>query len=251
MLRCTAKQLRCPVLMGLGIALFLLVVVLLVFLLVVVLLVSVGGSVAITKNNCAPGISTNVTITPCSYEELKGTQLQATSGMVQLPNDYFLKVVVRRGTPSLCVLHCSSTNTTFTLQLVTSMEDSPLCSPEQMLDCLPSSRVSFNGIDYFGVSVWDQQSSSVHYLIVNISSWITFQRNLTNNTLFNLQDLWYNALNCKEQEYRWIEPVVCWISFVVLVMIVLMCVFRMCLHRARMMCNVRYICTQHSHALIN
>ena len=157
--------------------------------------------------DCPPRISINVTVTPCYYEELKGTQLQATSGMVQLPNDYFLKVVVRRGTPSLCVLHRSSTNTTFTLQLVTSVEDSSLCSPEQMLDCLPSTHVSFNGIDYFGVSVWDQQSSSVHYLIVNISSWITFQRNLT-NTFFNLQDLWYNALNCKEQKYYLILAVI-------------------------------------------
>ena len=47
--------------------------------------------------------------------------------------------------------------------------------------------------------MWDQQSSSVYYLIVNISTWITFQRNLTNAS-FNLQDLWYNAINCKEYE---------------------------------------------------
>ena len=192
MLSCKAKQLRRRVIKGAGIALFSLAW--------LALLVSLSF-ITIKGNSCPPGISTNVTVTPCYYEELKGTQLQATSRMVQLPNDYLLKVVVRRGTPSLCVLHRSTTNTTFTLQLVTSIENTSLCSPEQMLDCLPNSHLSFNGIDYFGVSVWDQQSSSVHYLVVNISSWITFQRNLT-NTFFNLQDLWYNALNCKEQENR-------------------------------------------------
>ena len=198
MLSWKAKQLRRRVIKGAGIALFSLAW--------LALLVSL--SFTIKGNSCPPGISTNVTITPCYYEELKGRQLQATSRMVQLPNDYFLKVVVRRGTPSLCVLHRSTTNTTFTLQLVTSIEDSPLCSPEQMPDCLPSSHLSFNGIEHFGVSVWDQQSSTVLYVIGNISSWITFQRNLT-NTFFNLQDLWYNVLNCKEQEYNWTLTLVC------------------------------------------
>ena len=157
--------------------------------------ISYGSAV---RNSCPPRISTNISITPCNFDELKGTQLEA-SGIVQLPNEYFLKVVVRRGSTSLCVFHRSSTNTSFTLQLITSVEGSSICSPEQMMDCLPSSHVSFLGIDYFGLSVWDQQSSSVHYLIVNISAWITFQRNLTNAS-FNLQDLWYNAINCKEYE---------------------------------------------------
>ena len=206
MFSCKTKQL-CRVTHGAGIALWLLFISLpcIIYL-----------YFKIKESNCPPGISTNVTITPCYYEELKGTQWQATSGMVQLPNGYFLKVVDRRGTSSLCVLHRSSTDTTFTLQLVTSIEDSPLCSPEQMPDCLPSSHVSLNGIDYFGVSVWDQQSSSVHYLIVDISPWITFQKNLT-NTFFNLQDLWYNALNCK---YRWTVAS----DIVVVLMYVVMCI---------------------------
>ena len=204
MLSCKVKQL-CRVINGAGIAVFLLTL--------LALLVPVWLWI---KSRCPSEISTNVTITPCYYEELKGTQWQATSGMVQLPNGYFLKVVDRRGTSSLCVLHRSSTDTTFTLQLVTSIEDSPLCSPEQMPDCLPSSHVSLNGIDYFGVSVWDQQSSSVHYLIVDISPWITFQKNLT-NTFFNLQDLWYNALNCK---YRWTVAS----DIVVVLMYVVMCI---------------------------
>ena len=166
---------------------------------VFVLLTALAVSISIVAgNSCPPRISTNISITPCNYDELKGTQLEA-SGIVQLFNGYFLKVVVRHGTPSLCVFHCSSTNTSFTLQLITSVEESSICSPEQMMDCLPSSHVSFLGIDYFGVSVWDQQSSSVYYLIVNISTWITFQRNLTNAS-FNLQDLWYNAINCKEND---------------------------------------------------
>ena len=205
MLSCRAKKLRSRVKDVAGIALWLLFT---------LLCCIIYSYFRIKGNNCPPGISTNVTITPCYYEELKGRQLQATSGMVQLPNDYLLKVVVRCGTPSLCVLHRSSTNTTFTLQLVTSVEDSPLCSPEQMPDCLPSSHVSFNGIDHFGVSVWDQQSSSVHYLIVNISSWITFQRNLT-NTFLNLQDLWYNALNCKKQKHYWTLAVISLLVFTV------------------------------------
>ena len=145
---------------------------------------------------CPPRIFTNISITPCNYDELEGTQLQA-SGMVQLPDDYFLKVVVRHDTPSLCVFHRSSTNTSFTLQLITSVKESSLCSPEQMPYCLPSSHVSYSGSDYFGISVWSQQSSSVQYLIVNTFSWITFHKNLTNAS-FNLQDLWFNALNCKE-----------------------------------------------------
>ena len=211
MLRCKAKQLLCRVINGAGIALFSLAW--------LALLVSLSF-ITIKGNSCPPGISTNVTVTPCYYEELKGTQLQATSRMVQLPNDYLLKVVVRRGTPSLCVFHRSSTNTTFTLQLVTSVEDSPLCSPEQMLDCLPSSHVSFNGIEHFGVSVWDQQSSSVHYLIVNISSWITFHKNLT-NTIFKLQDLWYNALNCKEQGYTSTLVTVMFVSVAVTVTVLI------------------------------
>ena len=214
MLSCKAKKLRCGVIIGTGI----------VFLLAL-LTVVVSLSFIIKGNSCSPEISTNVTVTPCNYEELKGTQLQATS-MVHLPNDYLLKVVVRRGTPSLCVFHRSSTNTTFTLQLVTSVEDSPLCSPEQMLDCLPSSHVSFNGIEHFGVSVWDQQSSSVHYLIVNISSWITFHKNLT-NTIFKLQDLWYNALNCKEQGYTSTLVTVMFVS-VAVIMTVLMAVISYC-----------------------
>ena len=216
MLSCKAKKLRCGVIIGTGI----------VFLLAL-LTVVVSLSFIIKGNSCSPEISTNVTVTPCNYEELKGTQLQATS-MVHLPNDYLLKVVVRRGTPSLCVFHRSSTNTTFTLQLVTSVEDSPLCSPEKMpsADCLPSSHVSFNGIEHFGVSVWDQQSSSVHYLIVNISSWITFHKNLT-NTIFKLQDLWYNALNCKEQGYTSTLVTVMFVS-VAVIMTVLMAVISYC-----------------------
>ena len=171
---------------------------LLLFMLLTTLVVGIGIVIVAAGNSCSPRISTNISITPCNFDDLKGTQLEA-SGIVQLPNEYFLKVVVRHDKPSLCVFYRSSTNTSFTLQLITSVEESSICSPEQMMDCLPSSHVSFLGIDYFGVSVWNQQSSSVYYLIVNISTWITFQRNLTNAS-FNLQDLWYNAINCKEYE---------------------------------------------------
>ena len=202
MLSCKVKKLWCKVIFIATIALVLLS-----------FLASVPTWLLI-QSSCPSEISTNVTVTPCYYEELKGTQLQATS-RVQLPNEFFLKVVVRRGTPSLCVHRRSSTNTTFTLQLVTSIEDSPLCSPQQMPDCLPRSRVSYNGTDYFGVSVWDQQSSSVHYLIVDIYSRITFQRNL-NNTFFNLQDLWNDAL-CKEWE---LAVAVITITFVVVLAVI-------------------------------
>ena len=168
-----------------------------VYLLVTVLTNAlVIGISAETIWQCPPRIFTNISITPCNYDELEGTQLQA-SGMVQLPDDYFLKVVVRHNTPSLCVFHRSSTNTSFTLQLITSVKESSLCSPEQMPYCLPSSHVSYSGSNYFGISVWSQQSSSVRYLIVNTASWITFHKSLTNASL-NLQDLWFNALNCKE-----------------------------------------------------
>lgn len=171
---------------------------LLLFMLLTALVVGIGIVIVAAGNSCPPRISTNISITPCNFDDLKGTQLEA-SGIVQLPNEYFLKVVVRHDKPSLCVFYRSSTNTSFTLQLITSVEESSICSPEQMMDCLPSSHVSFLGINYFGVSVWDQQSSSVYYLIVNISTWITFQRNLINAS-YNLQDLWYNAFNCKEYE---------------------------------------------------
>ena len=212
MLSCKVKQL-CRVINGAGIALCLLTL--------LALLVPVWLWI---KSRCPSEISTNVTITPCYYEELKGTQLRTTS-RVQLPNGYFLKVVDRRGTSSLCVLHRSSTNTTFTLQLITSIEDSPLCSPEQMLDCLPSSHVSSDGTDHFGVSVWNQQSSSVHYLIVDKYSRITFQRNLT-NTVFNLQDLWYNALNCKEWEHAGtVVTVILVLMVIIIVVFGILCYF--------------------------
>ena len=189
-----------------------------VYLLVTVLTNAlVIGISAETIWQCPPRIFTNISITPCNYDELEGTQLQA-SGMVQLPDDYFLKVVVRHNTPSLCVFHRSSTNTSFTLQLITSVKESSLCSPEQMSYCLPSSHVSYSGSDYFGISVWSQQSSSVQYLIVNTSSWITFHKNLTKAS-FNLQDLWFNALNCKEFLTVWTIVIVA----IVLSFLLLMC----------------------------
>ena len=224
MLSWKAKQLWWRVVIGAGISLFLLNLLALpvpVWLLI--------------KNSCPPRISTSVTIRPCYYEELKGSQVQATSGMVQLPNDFFLKVVVRRGTPSLCVHHRSSTNTTFTLQLATSTEDSPLCSPEQMPDCLPNSHVSFNGTDYFGVSVWDQQNSTVLYVIVDIYSRITFQRNLT-NAFFNLHDLWYNALKCKERE---LTGTVATITLFLVVMIVVSCILCYFFWKCHKLCKAR------------
>ena len=181
---------------------------------------------------CPPRIFTNISITPCNYDELEGTHLQA-SGIV-LPNDYFLKVVVRHDAPSLCVFHRSSTNTSFTLQLITSVKESSLCSPEQTPYCLPNSHVSYSGSNYFGISVWSQQSSSVQYLIVNTASWITFHKSLTNASL-NLQDLWFNALNCKESLTTFMVDIV-----LMVVSFLLLC----CTVCSIMMCYTYFMCKQ-------
>lgn len=173
--------------------------------------------------NCPPRISTNISITPCNYNEVKATQ---GNRMMQLPDGtYYLKVVVRNGISSLCVFRTSSTNTSFTLQLITSVEESPLCTPEQMLDCLQSSHVNFCGTDYFGISVWDQQSCSVQYLIVDTSTRLKFQKNLT-NTSFHLQDLWYNALNCADYQLDYLLSSI--IRILVLIMLPALCCGLIC-----------------------
>ena len=149
------------------------------------------GSTA--ETTCPPKMFTDISITPCNYNELKGAQ---TSRMVQLPDEYYLRVVVRHGTPELCVLCGSFTSTSYTLHIVASVKEGPLCSPEQRLNCLPSTHVRYNGIDYFGVSVWSQQSSSAHYLIVNGNAELILQEELTHAS-FDLQNLWYGALSCE------------------------------------------------------
>ena len=138
--------------------------------------------------------------------------------IVSLPDEYFLRVVVRQDTsPALCILHgTSSSSTSYTLQIITSAEESPLCSPEQRPACLPSTHVNFNNTDFFGVSVWNQNNLSAHYLIVNAKAELISQTNLTSAS-FNLQNLWYNALDCKQKWDRVIAfavfaavfPVVC------------------------------------------
>ena len=142
---------------------------------------------------CPPKTFTDISITPCNYNELKGAQ---TNRMVQLPDEYYLRVVVRHGTPELCVLRGSFTSTSYTLHIVSSVKEGPLCSPEQRLNCLSSTHDRYNGIDYFGVLVWRQQNSSVHYLIVNGNAELILQEELTHAS-FNLQHLWYGALPCE------------------------------------------------------
>ena len=142
----------------------------------------------------------NVSITPCNYNELiMITKDSQSNRMVNLPNEYYLRVVVEKGmSPALCILHgTSSSNTSYTLQIITSVEESPLCSPEQRPECLLSTHANVYNTDYFGVSVWNQNNSSAHYLIVNANAKLISQTNLTNSS-FNLQNLWYNALDCKQ-----------------------------------------------------
>ena len=143
----------------------------------------------------------NVSITPCNYYELLLiTKFSQSNRIVSLQDEYFLRVVVRQDTsPALCILHgTSSSNTSYTLQIITSVEESPLCSPEQRPECLPSTHVNFDNTDFFGVSVWNQNTSSAHYLIVNTNAKLISQTNLTSSS-FNLQNLWYNALDCKQK----------------------------------------------------
>ena len=45
--------------------------------------------------------------------------------------------------------------------------------------------------------MWNQNNSSAHYLIVNADAKLMLQTKLT-STSFNLQDLWYKALDCKQ-----------------------------------------------------
>ena len=147
---------------------------------------------------CPSGIFPNVSITPCNYHELiMVTKYSQSNWMVNLPGEYYLRVVERDGTPALCILRGSSTpNTSYTLQTINAVGESPLCSPEQRPDCLPSTHVNYNDTDVFGVSVWNQEDSSVHYLIVNEDTEFVLEKKLT-NTSFDLQDLWYDALDCE------------------------------------------------------
>ena len=70
--------------------------------------------------SCPHWSFTNVSITPCNYNELiMITKYSQSTKIVSLPDEYFLKVVVGQDTsPSLCILHgTSSSNTSYTLQL--------------------------------------------------------------------------------------------------------------------------------------
>ena len=140
----------------------------------------------------------NVSITPCKYHELTMIMKYSQSdSVVQLPDEYYLIAVVRDDTPAPCLLRGNSTpNISYTLQTITSVEEGPLCSPEQRPDCLLSTQVNYNNSEYFGVSVWNQKDHSVHYLIVTENTKLIFQTTLIGKS-FNLQDLWYNALNCE------------------------------------------------------
>lgn len=175
-----------------------------VSLLVTVLATALVGISA--GSNCSPIDFNNVSITPCSYDELEITQMWNQT--VQLPDGYFLKLVDRNGTLTPCVYHNrlrkfynirTKFNTSFTPQVIASVEESPVCSPEKRLDCLQSTHVHYLGTDYFGISVWDEKNSSAQYLIVDSYGHIRFSMNLA-NTSFNLENMWNkNVFNCEDQ----------------------------------------------------
>lgn len=157
-------------------------------------------------SNCPAILFINIAITPCSYDESEITRMW--NHTVLLPDGYFLKVVDRNGTLSPCVyqkmfrkLHYIHTrfNTSFTPQMVSSVEESPVCSPEQRLGCLQSTHVRYLGTDYFGISVWNERESSAQYLFVDSYGTIRYNMSLI-NTSFNLENVWKkNVFNCEDQ----------------------------------------------------
>ena len=143
----------------------------------------------------------NVSVTPCTYSEVLHIMSMkyfhpSSETTLRISDDFYITVVKRHTTPELCVLRSNSSY--FDPQTITSVEQSPLCSPEQQPDCIQTVRVNYSNTTVFGVSVWDHNNLSAHYLIVNESTELILKKDLT-STSFNLQNLFDTALafHCK------------------------------------------------------
>lgn len=112
------------------------------------------------------------------------------AGRYKLSSEYYLKIEKDAvGIISLCLLKRHFSKDSACLQMGTDLESVVICSPDMRPDCLPSSIVE----QYFGVSFWYPEKSTVFYAIVDFDSSAGAGKYLTNTTT-TLSAVWYDLL---------------------------------------------------------
>ena len=167
-----------------------------------------GVTITATYPHCAAlyfGTEKPNTITLPDLRNLSSSEWNSLlAGRYKLSRKYKLKLTEDTGIYSLCVLkrHFTHVSACVEIGTVEELQLHVICGPDMRPDCLPSATVG----EYFGLSLWKQEESTVEYTVVNVDSSEIGGWNVTNVTT-TLSSIWLDVLDC-QSAVTWIMALI-------------------------------------------